>query len=135
MKTLAAMLMVVGLLGCGAQQASNTSSTETPPAGDVAADAQQAVTTDEHGTRVVLAVTEDGFVPARVTVPAGKPVTLVVTRKTDKTCATALVLPDYHINQQLPMDQAVEIAFTPEKPGELTYACPMDMIKGVIAVQ
>jgi plastocyanin domain-containing protein len=29
----------------------------------------------------------------------------------------------------------VEITFTPEKAGTLTYACGMDMIKGTVVVQ
>jgi len=93
----------------------------------------------EHGTadsgRVVIAVTENGFEPATVTVAAGKPVTLVVTRQTDKTCATELVMAEHHINQPLPLGQPVEITFTPEKPGELTYACGMDMYKGKVIVK
>jgi plastocyanin domain-containing protein len=85
--------------------------------------------------RVEIAVTEDGFVPASVTVAAGQPVTMVVTRQTDKTCATELVLKEHNINQILPLNQAVEITFTPEKAGTLTYACGMDMIKGTVVVQ
>ncbi|MEK7331315.1 MAG: cupredoxin domain-containing protein, partial [Candidatus Eisenbacteria bacterium] len=66
---------------------------------------------------------------------AGKPVTLVVTRTTAQTCATELVMPAHGINQPLPLGQAVEIVFTPEKAGELTYACAMDMYKGKVIVR
>jgi len=85
--------------------------------------------------RVAIAVTENGFEPKTVTVAAGKPVTLVVTRQTDKTCATEFVMEDEHINQKLPLGQPVEITFTPEKPGELTYACAMDMYHGKVIVK
>jgi len=85
--------------------------------------------------RVAITVTENGFEPATVTVAAGKPVTLVVTRQTDKTCATELVMAEHHINQPLPLGQPVEITFTPDKPGELTYACAMDMYKGKVIVK
>src|SRR6266545_2878979 len=88
----------------------------------------------ENG-RVAISVTENGFEPATVTVPAGKPVTLVVTRTTSKTCATELVMPAQGINRDLPLGQAVEITFTPDKPGELGYACAMDMYKGKVIVQ
>ena len=87
------------------------------------------------GGRVTLTVTDQGFEPEVVTVAAGKPVTLVVTRTTSKTCATELVMPAHGINQPLPLGQAVEITFTPEKPGELTYACAMDMYKGKVIVK
>jgi plastocyanin domain-containing protein len=85
--------------------------------------------------RVAITVTENGFEPATVTVPAGKPVTLVVTRTTTKTCATELVMAEHGINRELPLGQAVEITFTPDKPGELNYACAMDMYKGKVIVQ
>jgi plastocyanin domain-containing protein len=85
--------------------------------------------------RIAIAVTENGFEPKTVTVPAGKPVTLVVTRRTDKTCATDLVMPAEHIDKPLPLGQAVEITFTPDKPGELTYSCKMEMYKGTVIVK
>ena len=85
--------------------------------------------------RIAITVTEKGFEPEVVTVAAGKPVTLVVTRTTAKTCATDLVMPAHGINQPLPLGEAVEITFTPDKAGELTYACAMDMYKGRIIVK
>lgn len=85
--------------------------------------------------RIAITVTENGFEPATVTVPAGKPVTLVVTRTTSKTCATELVMPAQAINRELPLGQPVEITFTPDKPGELGYACAMDMYKGKVIVR
>lgn len=85
--------------------------------------------------RVEIAVTEKGFEPASVTVDAGKPVTLVVTRETSKTCATELVMPDQGINRPLPLGETVEITFTPEKAGDLHYACAMDMYRGKVVVR
>jgi len=85
--------------------------------------------------RITIVVTENGFEPKTVTVPAGKPVTLVVTRQTDKTCATDLVMPAENIDKPLPLGQAVEITFTPDKPGELTYSCKMEMYKGTVIVK
>ncbi len=85
--------------------------------------------------RVAIAVTDKGFVPDRVTVKAGTPVTLVVTRKTEKTCATEIVLQDFGLRHQLPLNQAVEVTFTPAATGEHTYACGMDMIKGTVVAK
>ncbi len=85
--------------------------------------------------KVAIQVTEDGFVPAEVTVAAGRPVTLVVTRTTDKTCATEMVMPAMHINRALPLGEAVEVQFTPEHAETLEYACGMDMVKGRVIVK
>ncbi len=93
-----------------------------------------ATKTDVKDGRVAIQVTEDGFVPASVTVPAGKPVTLVVTRTTDNTCATTMVMKAMNIRQKLPLNEAVEVTFTPKEPGTLDYACGMDMVKGKVVV-
>lgn len=90
---------------------------------------------DDGSTRVAIAVTEKGFEPADVTVPAGRPVTLVVTRKTDRTCAKELVIADRGIHQDLPLGQAVEVRFTPDSAGVIRYACGMDMLSGRVIVK
>lgn len=137
MPMLFAIAVVPLAAGCGGSQ--ETASTEAPPAEAQAAEpeisAEEAVTVTDAGTEVTLYVTSKGFVPANVHVPAGKPVTLKVTRKTEKTCATELVMASHQINQPLPLDQTVEITFTPTEPGELRYACGMDMIAGTIVVE
>ena len=88
-------------------------------------------------TRVAINVTEDGFTPGDVHVPQGKPVTLVFERKTDATCAKEVVLEvgDQKIQKELPLNQPVEVAVTFPKAGKLTYACGMDMLKGVILIE
>jgi plastocyanin domain-containing protein len=80
-------------------------------------------------------VTGEGFVPANIRVKKGQLVRLVVTRKTDRTCATEIVIRDQGINQKLPLNKPVTVEFTPAKSGQLRYACGMDMISGVIVVE
>jgi len=84
---------------------------------------------------IEISVTTDGFVPAQVKVKAGQPVKLIVTRKTARTCATEIVIKDFGIKQPLPLNQPVEITFTPTKAGSIRYACAMDMIAGAIMVE
>ncbi len=86
------------------------------------------------GQAIEIAVTSDGFVPASIKVKHDQPVKLVVTRKTDRTCATEIVIKDQGINQRLPLNQPVVVEFTPKRAGQLRYACGMDMIAGVIVV-
>ena len=90
---------------------------------------------DSNAAQVAISVTDAGFEPALVTVAAGHPVTLVVTRKSDQTCATDFVMEDRGIKRALPLNRAVEITFTPEKPGDLRFACAMDMFRGTVRVQ
>jgi plastocyanin domain-containing protein len=84
---------------------------------------------------VEITVTKDGFVPANLTVKTGKPVKLVVTRKTERTCATEIVMKDFGVNQPLPLNQTVTVTVTPKTPGQYRYACAMGHIAGVLKVQ
>lgn len=88
------------------------------------------------GRVVELAVTDDGFVPANVTLKANEPVTFRVTRKTDETCARDLLIEGTDIKLALPLDKAVEVAWTPTKAGKVKFGCAMDMmIGGVLLVE
>lgn len=107
--------------GCGKHGADHATTAAAP--------VQQA------GQAIEISVTGEGFVPANIEVKKGQPVTLVVTRKTERTCATEIVIKDMGINQPLPLNKPVVVQFTPVKSGQLRYACGMDMISGVIVVQ
>jgi len=88
------------------------------------------------GQTVQMKVTDKGFEPATVTVKKGEPVTLVITRTTEQTCATDIVIDDYGINTKLPLNKAVTVTFTPKTAGDLKYGCAMGkMIGGVLKVQ
>ncbi len=88
-----------------------------------------------EGEPIRITVTKNGYEPHRVTATAGKPLTLVVTRTTDETCATELVIPEAGISQPLPLLTPVAITFTPTRTGELRYSCAMKMFQGVIDVR
>lgn len=94
----------------------------------------QRASTTVAPARVEVAVTDAGFVPASIHVPAGAPVTLVVTRKVEQTCATGIVVGQSGIRKDLPLNQAVEITFTPNGR-EVDFYCPMHMISGKVTVQ
>jgi plastocyanin domain-containing protein len=87
--------------------------------------------------RIEITVTRSGFEPEQIKVPAKTPVTLVFTRKTDRTCAKEVIIKldaTKKIERELPLDKAVEIDVTFPKAGTLGYACSMDMTKGTIVV-
>jgi len=88
------------------------------------------------GKTIEMSVTDKGFEPAVVKVKKGEPVTLVITRKTDKTCATEIVIDEEKISTKLPLNKAVTVSFTPKKAGDMKYGCAMGkMIGGVLKVQ
>lgn len=109
---------------------------EQKPAGQAPAAAAEARKPSEGPRTVTLSVTEKGYEPSPLQLKQGEPVKLVVTRTTDQTCATEIVMKEYGINTPLPLNTPVEIAFTPNKTGTLTYGCAMNqMISGVFLVE
>ena len=113
---LALSLVVVPVAACGKKEP-DKSGTPAAPA---------------DGARFDVAVTEKGFEPDDVAVPAGRPVTLIFHRETEATCAKQVVLEldGKKIEKELPLHQQVEVAVTFAKAGKLTYACGMDMVHG-----
>lgn len=85
---------------------------------------------------IEIAVTSDGFSPSTTTIKKGQPVKLVFTRKTDATCAKAVVFPELKIEKALPLNTPIEIAFTPKKSGDIKYGCAMgQMVAAVLHVE
>ena len=96
---------------------------------------EQAAAVKSDG-RIAMEVTGDGFVPANVTLKAGQPVIFVITRKTDETCATDLLIEGTDIKTPLPLNKPVEVAWTPTKTGKVKFGCAMDMmVGGVLLVE
>jgi len=113
----------LALFGCTARDQPSTIST------------QDAARTGTAARRIEMTVTPAGFVPALAHVKVGEPVTLVITRTTDRTCATDIVIKDYGINQPLPENKPVEVTLTPTKAGSIRYACAMDMMAGELIAE
>lgn len=88
------------------------------------------------GRRLELSVTDKGFEPNTLKVKKGEPLTLVVTRRTDHTCAKTIVIKEPQLRADLPLNKAVEVSFTPQKTGELKYGCAMgQMVSGILVVE
>jgi plastocyanin domain-containing protein len=83
---------------------------------------------------VRVTVTKNGFKPWRIPARKGAPLVLVVTRTTDQTCATELVIPEAGVNAPLPLGEPVRVTLTPAREGELRFSCAMKMFGGVIDV-
>ena len=89
-------------------------------------------------SRVEITVDRKGFTPDHITVAKAQAVVLAFTRKTDATCAKAVVVElgdGKKVEKDLPLGQTVEISATFAKAGELSYTCGMDMVHGVLTVQ
>ena len=81
-----------------------------------------------------VTVDAQGFKPSSLNLKAGVPAKITFLRTTDETCGTSVVIPDYKIQKDLPLNQPVVVEFTPRK-GTFAFACGMQMLQGKVVVQ
>ena len=84
---------------------------------------------------VHIEVDGSGFHPDKIWANHGEPITLEFQRTSEKTCATAVVIADEGIRQDLPLDKPVKVPLLPGRSGTIHFACPMNMYGGDITVQ
>jgi plastocyanin domain-containing protein len=88
-----------------------------------------------EGIQEVTVTVDGGYDPTRITVQAGQRVRLNFLRRDPSSCLEEVRLPDFHIAQNLPLNEVTAVEFTPTKPGSYEFACGMNMFRGVIEVQ
>lgn len=89
----------------------------------------------ERGIQEIDITVDGGYEPSRVVVNAGQKVRLNFFRRDPSSCLEEVRFPDFHIAQDLPLNQVKPIEFTPNKPGTYTFTCGMNMFRGAIEVQ
>ncbi len=108
----------------------------TAPVAAKPAETPKPVEAAATGRVIDLQVTAEGFVPANLKVKANEALTLRITRKTDETCATEILIEGTDINVPLPLEKTVSVNWTPKKAGAVKYGCAMDkMVGGVLLVE
>jgi len=86
-------------------------------------------------SEVQVSVTDNGFEPKNVTFKKGETTVLVITRKSNNTCATEVIFTETGKKYDLPLNTPVRIDLTGASPGTIHYACGMDMEHGTIVVR
>ena len=76
-----------------------------------------------------------GYSPEVVSIPLGKTTKINFIRTDPTDCLSEVVLPDFRIKKELPLNKKVTVEITPEKKGEYGYACGMNMYHGKIIVK
>lgn len=77
---------------------------------------------------------DGGYEPSQIVVQAGQRVRLNFFRKDPNSCLEQLLIPDFQIAQDLPLNQTTVVEFTPNRPGNYSFTCGMNMFHGVIQV-
>ncbi len=80
-------------------------------------------------------MTASAFEPSRITLDPGVPARIVFTRTSDKTCATQVVFPSLGTGPvDLPLGEPVTVLVPANGPGEIAFACGMDMLRGSLVI-
>ena len=88
----------------------------------------------ENTQTAKITIGAQGFQPASLTLKPDVPAQITFLRTTNETCATSIVIPDYKIKQDIPLNKPVVVEFTPKK-GTFGFACGMGMYQGKLIVQ
>jgi plastocyanin domain-containing protein len=82
-----------------------------------------------------ILVTQHGYQPARLEVPAGKPLTLAITRTSEPNCGSEIVFPSLKIREALPLGRTVLVQLPAQEAGEIAFSCGMGMFRGMIVAR
>jgi plastocyanin domain-containing protein len=87
------------------------------------------------GVQEVTITVDGGYVPSLVTVKRGQPVRLQFNRLDPSSCLEKVLFPDFHVAQDLVLNQTTPVEFTPDSLGVFQFSCGMGMFHGAIAVE
>lgn len=76
-----------------------------------------------------------GYSPEVISIPVGKTTKINFLRTDPTDCLSEVVLGDFKIKKELPLNQKVIVEIKPEKVGEYVYSCGMNMYHGKIIVK
>lgn len=88
-----------------------------------------------EGIQEITITVDGGYEPSQIVVYAGQTVRLNFLRHDPSSCLESVRLPDFHIAQNLRLNQVTTVEFTPTQPGSYEFTCGMNMFRGIIEVQ
>jgi heme/copper-type cytochrome/quinol oxidase subunit 2 len=91
--------------------------------------------TKETNPKIEMMITPTGYTPNVIKVKKGVPVELNITNPGDNSCFSTFMMPDFDLNNVNLKAGTTKLTFTPDKEGEYTFSCGMNMFKGTIIVE
>lgn len=95
---------------------------------------QVAATENASGVQEIDVTVKGGYSPDVIVVKKGVPVRLNFYRDETSSCSEQVVFGDFGIARDLPAFKTTKVEFTPDKAGEFTFACGMNMLRGKLIV-
>lgn len=93
-----------------------------------------AAKTSESGLQEIQVTVKGGYSPDVIVVKQGKPVRLDFYRDETASCSEQVIFGDFGIVKDLPAFKSTAVEFTPDKSGEFTFTCGMNMMRGKLVV-
>lgn len=87
------------------------------------------------GPQEVDILVKGGYSPDRIVVRRGQLVRLKFRREETSSCSEKVVFSDFGIVRDLPAHETTAVEFTPDRSGEFTFTCGMNMLRGQIVVE
>jgi plastocyanin domain-containing protein len=94
-----------------------------------------AATLTEGGAQEVKVTVKGGYSPDVIVVKQGRPVRLYFYRDETASCSEQVVFGDFGVARNLPAFQTTTIELLPSRPGEFTFTCGMNMLRGKLVVE
>jgi plastocyanin domain-containing protein len=88
-----------------------------------------------EGVQEVKVRVKGGYEPDVIVVEKGRPVRLDFYRDESSSCSETVVFSDFGIARPLAAFRSTPVEFTPEKSGEFTFTCGMNMMRGRLIVR
>ena len=87
------------------------------------------------GVQRVRITVKGGYTPDVVVVKKGIPVELLFYRDEVSSCTEQVIFGDFRISRMLPAFRETPVSFTPDREGEFTFNCGMNMVRGKLIVE
>ncbi len=96
---------------------------------------QIAASVNETGVQEIKITVKGGYSPDVIVVKRNMPVRLDFYRDETASCSEEVIFGDFGIARHLPGFKTTPVEFTPDRAGEFTFTCGMNMIRGKLIVQ
>jgi len=89
----------------------------------------------QSGVQEIKITVHGGYSPDVIVVREGVPVRLNFYRDETASCSEQVVIGDFGIARNLPAFETTPVEFTPDRKGEFTFTCGMNMLRGKLIVE
>jgi plastocyanin domain-containing protein len=96
---------------------------------------QVRATAGDAGVQEVRVVVKGGYEPDVIVAEKGRPLRLNFYRDETASCSDTVVFGDFGISRPLQAFQTTPVELTPDRAGEFTFTCGMNMLRGKLIVE